>query len=129
MYVLCKTSKKYKSDDILTLIGFNITLKKNKICLINPKLTDEIIKLKYSSSFEKLVAKILLFLDSNPDEDGAGYLLDELAREYAVFLNKYEKYLSLNEINKYTRKIRLLESELKLYSYKMVKTETKGRRL
>ena len=33
------------------------------------------------------------------------------------------------EVDKYTRKIRLLESELKLFSYKKVKVETKGRSL
>ncbi len=129
MYTLTKNGKKYFCDELYQIDGYNLTLKKCKVCVIEPEMRQELVKLKYTPAFEQLVARILLFLDSDPDEDGAEVLLGELAREYAVFQNKYEKYISAYERDKYVRKIRLLCNELKPFTLAKKATISKGRRM
>lgn len=129
MYVLNKKSKKYSCDELYQINGYKLTIKKCKVCVIEPKMCQELVKLKYLPAFEQLIARILLFLDSDPDNEGAEALLGELAREYAVFQNKYEKYVSTYERDKYVRKIRLLCNELKPFTLTKKAVATKGRSL
>lgn len=127
MYALVKKNKKYQSDELVGFIGLDIVIKKNKLCIIKSELKDKIIKDKYLISFERLVKSILIFLDTDTDSDGAAYLLDELAREYAVFKNKYLKELSVKARDEYVRKVRLLANELKKYVKKKEIKEVKTR--
>lgn len=127
MYALVKKNKKYQSDELVGFIGLDIVIKKNKLCIIKSELKDKIIKDKYLISFEKLVKSILIFLDTDTDSDGAAFLLDELAREYAVFKNKYLKELSVKTRDEYVRKVRLLANELKKYVKKKEIKEVKTR--
>ena len=115
MYYLVRKSKKYKLLSEKEFFGLTITLKNNKLCIIKDDLKDFIIKAKHLKSFENLVKNILIFLETEDDSDGASFLLDELAREYAVFKNKYLKELSVKAREDYIRKVRLLALELKKY--------------
>ena len=116
MYVLVKQKGRFKIEDLIEYVGFNVSIDKHKIVLINQLLIDKYIKFKYEPDFNKFVYNVISFLENDPDSDNASLLLGELERERMVFLNKYEKYLSPKERDYYMKKIRLLANELKQLS-------------
>lgn len=124
MYVLVKQKGKFKIEDLIEYVGFNINIDKHKIILINQILIDKYIRFKYEPDFNKFVYNVISFLDNDPDSDNAALLLGELERERMVFLNKYEKYLSPKERDYFMKKIRLLANELKQLS--LTKTNFKS---
>lgn len=124
MYVLVKQKGKFKIEDLIEYVGFNINIDKHKIILINQILIDKYIRFKYEPDFNKFVYNVISFLDNDPDSDNATLLLGELERERMVFLNKYEKYLSPKERDYFMKKIRLLANELKQLS--LTKTNFKS---
>lgn len=126
MYVLVKQKGKFKIEDLIEYVGFNVSIDKHKIILINQILIDKYIKFKYEPDFNKFVYNVISFLDNDPDSDNAALLLGELERERMVFLNKYEKYLSPKERDYFMKKIRLLANELKQLS--LTKTNFKSSR-
>ena len=113
MYKIIKKSPKYKSDSILELIGYEVKVNKEKIVLYDQSLIDILIKEKLIPEFNKLVKKILIYLDEDDDPDNAAFLLDELARLYSAYLTKYEKYLSNKEKELFMKNIHVLTNELK----------------
>jgi hypothetical protein len=127
MYTLIKKNNKYKCDCILELIGFKTRLNKKAVVLYNPQFVDEVIKEKFNPEFEKLIKKILTFLEEDGSSDNAGLLLDELARLNAVYLNKYEKFLSLEEKEEFMKKLQVLTNELRQIIYKTQKNIAIGK--
>jgi len=113
MYILVKKNHKCKTDGIIELIGYETKINKYNIVIYNQKISDILIKAKLMPEFNKLVKKILIFLEEDGDGDNAAYLLDELARVYALFLNKYERFLSKYEKEQFMKNLRVLTNELK----------------
>ena len=114
MYELIKKNHKYKTDGTIELIGYPVKINKCEIIVYNKELIDKLIKSKLMPEFNKLVKKILIFMEEDPDSDNAENFLQELAKLYNIYLNKYEKYLSKKEKNKFMRDLRLISNELKL---------------
>ena len=123
MYILVHQEYKLEAEDIFALDGYKITLNKQKMILLNQHLIDLYLRSKYYPALTKIFSKIINFLsddDENPED--SGLLLDELARERTIILNKYEKYLSEEEKDYYMNPIRLLSNELKNKYYSYTKT-------
>ena len=116
MYTLVKKNLKYKSNGVLELIGYPIKINKYDICVFDRKVIDELIKDKLIPAFNKIVKRVLIFLDEDGSSDDSALLLDELARLHAIYLNKYEKYLSKSEKDEYMKNMRILTNELKPYT-------------
>lgn len=117
MYQLTKKNKKGNLSEEINFTGFTFKNKKNKLKLINEELSQKYIKEKHLTEFEKIFTKILLFLEEGNNEEDGVLLLDELARVYSNFEQKYADYISKKELNKINRKVRLLASELKKFKY------------
>ena len=113
MYTLIKRRGKIKSDNIIELLGYETKLNKETIIIYNQYLIDVFIKSKLMPDFDKLTKKILLFINESDDSDDAVFLLDELARLYTLYLNKYEKYLSAKEKRTFMKRMHVLSNELK----------------
>ena len=121
MYKLDKKNHKYKTEGILELIGYKTKINKQEIEVYDQDLIDKLIKLKLVPEFNKVVKKILIFLEEDNDADSTVLYLDELARIYALYLNKYERFLSKKEKEKFMKDLRILTNELKSLTHKKVK--------
>jgi hypothetical protein len=131
MYVLIHHKYKLKSDNIILLEGYETIINRQKITIMSQDLIDDYLKTKYMPALQRLLAKILRFLTDNDDDtdDDAGLLLDELARERAVLLNKYEKNLSKKAVKEYMKMISLFANELKIKYYENKKQEKTNKSL
>ena len=118
MYTLVKRRGKIKSDTILELYGYPTKIDKRNVIVYEQNLIDSLINNRFMPEFNKLVSKILIFLEENDgtDSDNATYLLEELSSLYNVLMNKYEKYLSSKEKRKFLKNINILTNELKIAS-------------
>lgn len=124
MYALVKKNQKHKSNSILELLGYQIRINKTEVVIYNQTLIDILIKEKLIPEYNKLVKKVLVFLEEDGSSDNAAYLLDELARLYSIYLNKYEKYLSKKEKDKFMKNLRIITNELKKFTHTMIKAES-----
>ena len=124
MYVLDKKYHKFKSNNVLEILGYPVRIAKHNIIVYNQEIIDILIKEKILPEFNHLVKKIIVFIEEDPDGDTAVLFLDELAKLYALYLNKYEKYLSKSEKEKFMRDLRLLTNELKGIIHNKVKHST-----
>ena len=113
MYTLVKKKNKIKSDSILELYGYSTKINKCNVIIYNQELIDILIKKKFIPEFNKLIKQVLVFLSEDDDPDNATYLLDELSSLYNVYLNKYEKYLSVKEKRSIIKNFHVLTNELK----------------
>ncbi len=129
MYTLTNNKNKVKSDSILELIGYPVRIDKANIIVYNQDIIDVLVKSKLIPKFNKLTRQILLFLEEDDDPDNAVYMLDELSRLYTLYLNEYEKFLSVKEKRRFTRNVHVLSNELKKVSrtVKKVNTQSYGR--
>lgn len=120
MYKLIKKSSKNKCSGVLELIGYETKIEGFKVVVYYQKLIDSLIKDKLIPAFNKIVHRVLIFLDEDGSNDDAEFLLDELARLHALYLNKYERFLSKTEQKEYMKNLRVLTNELKPYTRKHV---------
>lgn len=122
MYVLEKKYRKYKTDEVLELIGYPVKIAKHDIVVFNQDLIDKLILKKIIPDFNRLVKKVLVFIEEDSNPDSAVLFLDELAKLYIQYLNKYEKHLSRKEKEKFMRDMRLITNELKSVIHKKSKS-------
>ncbi len=122
MYTLVKKRNKFKSDTIIELIGYETRISRELVTIYDQRIIDIIIKNKFCPEFNRLVKKILIFIEEDGNPDDAALLLGELERLHAVFLNKYEKFLSKSEKISYMKTLRIISNELKQLTYKKHKT-------
>lgn len=126
MYFLIR--KKEKNKFINRELSNNyLELEINKITIIlnNQRLIDELYLNKIMPKLDALAKEILLYLNSeDDDEDKTSLLYDELAKQRSIILKRYEKFLSDEAVHKYMKNIRFLASELKkrllTYNYEKV---------
>lgn len=122
-----KNSKEIKYFDYNKLDGYNLQAKKdlhfldaidvNRIIIINPSFIEKIATRKINAKFDRLINMIQVVIDvGDEDESGEGYriALDEAEKLRMELWNKYRKYLSEEKISLWTKKIEILEDELKL---------------
>lgn len=95
-------------------IKSNNLIKISSLSITNLEFTNSILKKKLDTSFRKLAAIILRVLNSDDVASGdATIALDELFREKEKMKNKYQEYLKKEEYEKYMKRLKVLENELK----------------
>lgn len=130
MYYLIKNKKSKLINREVSKNYLELELDKQKIILNNQKLIDQLYLNKIIPKLEKLAKKILLYLNTEDDDENETSLLyDELAKQRSIILKRYEKLLSDEAILKYMKNIRFLASELKkrLLTYNYEKVSTRRR--
>lgn len=94
-----------KSPNLIQMSSLSIT---------NLEITNSILTKKLDKSFRKLAALILSVLkDEDATSDSAVIALDELTKEKSIIQRKYKEYLKKEEKEKYLRRLKVLEEQLK----------------
>lgn len=122
-----KDSKEIKYFDYDKLDGYNLKAKKdlhfldgidvNRIIIINPSFIEKIATKKINAKFDKLINMVQVVIDvGDEDESGEGYkiALDEAEKLKRELWNKYKKYVAEEKLELMTKKIEILEDELRL---------------
>ncbi len=82
--------------------------------LMDKKMTVPILKQKINKSFRKLASIILHILNEEDTTSGDCVIaLDEISKEKAILRNKYKEYLEKESLEKYLKRLKVLEQEVK----------------
>ncbi len=86
----------------------------SSLSIINSKITNSILTKKLDKSFRRLAALILSVLkDDDATSGDVAIALNELTKEKSVVQRKYKEYLKKEEQEKYLKRIKVLEGQLK----------------
>ncbi len=95
-------------------IKSNNLIKISNLSLMDKEMTIPILKKKLDKSFRKLASIILSVLNDEDTTSGDCIMaLDEISKEKAIIRNKYKEYLEKQEQEKYLKRIKVLEQEVK----------------
>jgi len=120
-YVLTKNDNKMNLYSINTIDGYSFkpknkpnVLSVNKVIVLDPKLVDSILTVKFNSRFNKLL-KLVTFILNNEDTSSSdtALALDEVALLKSILLNRYQKFLSQEKELLFLQKLRLIENKLR----------------
>ena len=132
MYKLYKNRKKYHFKDSFDFLSFPIKINNINVLIVNDKFIKVLLKDNISKDFNKLVSKVILFLDEDQDDETAVLLLSELANLQNIIFNLYSEFFTKKELDLYLRNIRLLANELKnlqrIKKNTVVNTASQGQR-
>ena len=132
MCKLYKNRKKYHFKDSFDFLSFPIKINNINVLIVNDKLIKVLLKDNISKDFNKLVSKVIIFLDEDQDDDTAALLLSELANLQNIIFNLYSEFFTKKELDLYLRNIRLLANELKnlqrIKKNTVVNTASQGQR-
>ena len=101
--------------------GYTFTPKKNlysinikNIKVIDEKLAEEILTIKFEKNFRKLVLLVNNFFNDVDASDSDGELvLDEIKLIKEILLNRYHKYIKKEKEMLFLKKLEILEKEVK----------------
>lgn len=86
----------------------------SSLSILNPEITNAILKKKCDKTFRKLATMILSLLKEEDATTGEAMIaLNELEKEKYVIQRKYKEYIKKEEKEKYLKRIKVLETELK----------------
>lgn len=86
----------------------------NQLSIYNKKMINNVLIKKYIRKYKALLKMVyLLFHDAFPDDTGYPAVLGEVDKLRAILLDKYHKYLSLENEKKFLKELDYIESEIK----------------
>ncbi len=114
----------------VNMVGLNVipkndvpglSIKANKVVIIDKDLTDSYIKQRINKKIDKIIKFMLKILnDDGTTEDDTGLVLDEINRLKGIIINKYKNYMEEAEYKSLLTKMILIEEEFKKsYNEKM----------
>lgn len=91
-----------------------LTIKSNKMLIIDKDLQDSYIREKVNRKIDKIIKFMVRILnDDGTTEDDTGMVLDELNRLKGIIINKYRDYMTKEEYKSLLTKLILIEEEFK----------------
>lgn len=85
-----------------------------EIELYDTELITKCILHRFLNKYRKLVSAVIQIMQSDDeDEGGCAIILDEIAKQKDIILNKYQKFLKKEDEKELLRKLSYLEIELK----------------
>ena len=123
--------KKNKNNEIVymeySMPGYTFSPKKivsylnvKNINVIDNKMSDNILSIKFTERFNKLLKLVNLYLnDSDASDSDTSLVLDEVALIKGILLNKYQKYLNGEKEKLFLKKLRIVENEIKIKDLKI----------
>ncbi len=89
-------------------------IKINNLSITDIEVTSPILITKLEKSFRKLAEIIFNILnDEDTDSGDITIALDEVFKQKSIILNQYKEYLKKQDKDKYLKRLKLLEAELK----------------
>ena len=118
--------KKNKNNEIVymeySMPGYTFSPKKlvsylnvKNINIVDNKMNDNILSIKFTERFNKLLKLVSLYLnDSDASDSDTSLVLDEVALIKGILLNKYQKHLDIEKEKLFLKKLCIVENEIKI---------------
>ena len=118
--------KKNKNNEIVymeySMPGYTFSPKKlvsylnvKNINIVDDKMNDNILSIKFTERFNKLLKLVSLYLnDSDASDSDTSLVLDEVALIKGILLNKYQKHLDIEKEKLFLKKLCIVENEIKI---------------
>lgn len=102
----------------------DLTIKADKIILIDPNLCETYIRRRINKKIDKVIKFMIKILNDEDTTDGdAGLVLDEVNKLKGIIINKYKEYMLEREYKTLLTKLILIEEEFKRnYNNKLYNT-------
>lgn len=102
----------------------DLTIKADKIILIDPNLCETYIRRRINKKIDKVIKFMIKILNDEDTTDGdAGLVLDEVNKLKGIIINKYKEYMLESEYKTLLAKLILIEEEFKRnYNNKLYNT-------
>lgn len=102
----------------------DLTIKADKIILIDPNLCETYIRRRINRKIDKVIKFMIKILNDEDTTDGdAGLVLDEVNKLKGIIINKYKEYMLESEYKTLLTKLILIEEEFKRnYNNKLYNT-------
>ena len=102
----------------------DLTIKADKIILIDPNLCETYIRRRINKKIDKVIKFMIKILNDEDTTDGdAGLVLDEVNKLNGIIINKYKEYMLESEYKTLLTKLILIEEEFKRnYNNKLYNT-------
>ena len=102
----------------------DLTIKADKIILIDPNLCETYIRRRINKKIDKVIKFMIKILNDEDTTDGdAGLVLDEVHKLKGIIINKYKEYMLESEYKTLLTKLILIEEEFKRnYNNKLYNT-------
>lgn len=102
----------------------DLTIKADKIILIDPNLCETYIRRRINRKIDKVIKFMIKILNDEDTTDGdAGLVLDEVNKLKGIIINKYKEYMLESEYKALLTKLILIEEEFKRnYNNKLYNT-------
>ena len=92
----------------------DLTIKADKIILIDPNLCETYIRRRINKKIDKVIKFMIKILNDEDTTDGdAGLVLDEVNKLKGIIINKYKEYMLESEYKTLLTKLILIEEEFK----------------
>ena len=92
----------------------DLTIKADKIILIDPNLCETYIRRRINRKIDKVIKFMIKILNDEDTTDGdAGLVLDEVNKLKGIIINKYKEYMLESEYKSLLTKLILIEEEFK----------------
>lgn len=92
----------------------DLTIKADKIILIDPNLCETYIRRRINKKIDKVIKFMIKILNDEDTTDGdAGLVLDEVNKLKGIIINKYKEYMLESEYKSLLTKLILIEEEFK----------------
>ena len=104
----------------------NLSIKAKKVVIVDPSLQTEYVRQRINRKIDKIINFMLRILSEDDfSSDDAGMVLDEINKFKGIVINKYKKYLEINEYKSYLTKLIMIEEEFKkTYNQKVLSSYT-----
>ena len=123
--------KKNKNNEIVymeySMPGYTFSPKKivsylnvKNIKVIDNQMSYNILSIKFTERFKKLLKLVSLYLnDDDASDSDTSLVLDEVSQIKSILLNKYQKFINNEKEELFLKKLRLIENEIKIKDLKI----------
>ena len=90
-------------------------IKVTKVTVVDKKMIDKILSMKFERYFRKLAALAMLVLDNDDSSDeDADIVLDEAILVKEILENRYRKYLGYEKEQLFLKKVKIIKNQIKM---------------
>ena len=90
-------------------------IKVTKVTVVDKKMIDKILSMKFERYFRKLAALAMLVLDNDDSSDeDADIVLDEAILVKEILENRYRKYLGYEKEQLFLKKVKIIENQIRM---------------
>lgn len=124
VYKVAKNNNNVNISSLDKLDGYDFSprdkksniIKVTKVTLVDRKMIDRVLSLKFEKYFRRLATLALRVLedDDSSDDSAADIVLDEAKLVKEILENRYKKFLNYEKEQLFLKKIRIIENQLQM---------------